>query len=306
MRLRITLASNALHLEAARRLRRQEQQWELARPWRLEILVFEPARLQPRLQPHDRQLWPLRLPVQAGVWLLLLPASLLGLVDELWLSHLSGAGRGQRLVAARARRLVLLDDGLDQYRAAPRAVHPERFAAGTPCALFSDAPAGRAPWCRRFACRELGPLYPPPAAPPPAAQLSAALAGPPPAQLPAWLEPWRLHGTLIVDAPGLERLAALAPELPQPWLLLAHPVQHKRAWPLPTGPDDLVPTAVPEALIPHWRGTIVVGESITLLAALHQRPAGCRLLVALPEAVDANLRRMVADLVAADGAASLR
>lgn len=292
MGLRITLASNALHLEAARRLRRQEQQQEPARPWRLEILVFEPARLQPRLQPNDRQLWPLRLPVQAGVWLLLLPAALLGLVGEFWLSHLWGAGRGQRLVAARARRLVLLDDGLDQYRAAPRAVHPERFAAGTPCALFSDAPAGRAPWCGRFACRELGPLYPP--------------AGPPPAQMPAWLEPWRLHGTLIVDAPGLERLAALAPELPQPWLLLAHPVQHKRAWPLPTGPDDLVPTAVPEALIPHWRGTIVVGESITLLAALHQRPAGCRLLVALPEAVDANLRRMVADLVAADGAASLR
>ena len=287
MGLRITLASNALHLEAARRLRRQELERKPDRRRRLEILLFEPRRMA--LQPADRRLWRLRLPVRPLAWLLLLPAALAGLVGELWLSHLRGAGRGQRLVAARARRRLLLDDGLDQYRAAPRAVQPERFPAGTPCALFSDAPAGRAPWCGRFACRELGPLFPAPAA----------------ASVPAWLEPRRLHGTLIVDAPGLERLAALAPELPRPWLLLAHPVLHKRAWPLPTGPDDLQPAAVPEALIPLWRGTVVVGESITLLAALRQRPAGCRLLVALPEAADANLRLMVADLVAADGAASL-
>lgn len=285
MLLRITLASNALHLEAARRLRRQPGRH------RLEILLFEPRRL--RLECADRRLWPLRLPVRPLAWLLLLPAARLGLVGELWLSHLRGAGRGQRLVAGWARRLVLLDDGLDQYRAAPRAVQPDRFQPGTPCALFSDAPPGRAPWCARFACRELGPLYP------------AAAGDRPLAPPPAWLEPQRLHGTLIVDAPGLERVAAAAAALPRPWLLLAHPVRHKRAWSLPTGPDDLAPAAEPEALIPHWRGTIVVGESITLLAALAQRPAGCRLLVALPADVDVNLRRMVAGRVDADGGARL-
>jgi hypothetical protein len=37
---------------------------------------------------------------------------------------------------------------------------------------------------------------------------------------------------------------------------------------------------------------VVVGESMTLLAALRLRPPGSRLLVALPESADPNLRRL--------------
>jgi hypothetical protein len=267
--LRLTLVSNAIHLEAARRIRNLERQ--AGAGGRIELLVYEPRRVS--LTPEDRRLWPLRLPVSPLGMAALVPPALLGFVGELRLAHLSRAGRALRLVARRARRISLLDDGLDQYRDQPRALDPLAFPAGTPCWLFSDAAPFRASWCRRFDCRELGALYG-----------GGAPAGPSAAAT---------CRTLIIDAPGVERLQPHAARLPRPWLVVPHPVIAKRHWTLPAGPGDLTLAGSPEGLIAAFSGLVVVGESMTLLAALRLRPPGSRLLVALPESADPNLRRLV-------------
>jgi hypothetical protein len=267
--LRLTLVTNALHLEAARRIRHGEGLEGALQ--RSELLLHEARRVA--LTPEDRRLWPLRLPVTPLVMVALVPLALLGLVGELRLAHLSRAGRALRLVARRARRISLLDDGLDQYRERPRAVEPLAFPAGTRCWLFSDAAAFRAPWCRRFACHELGPLY------------GAGREGESPAAA--------ICRTLIIDAPGVERLQPHAARLPRPWLVVPHPVIAKRHWTLPSAPGDSTMTGPPEQLIAAFTGLVVVGESMTLLAALRLRPPGSRLLVALPDSADANLRRLV-------------
>jgi hypothetical protein len=291
--IRVTLVSNALHLEAVRRLRRLEPASCSPGFSPLELLIWEPQRMT--LAAADRRLWRWRWPVtRAGMAVLQLLAQL-GLVAELRLAHLRAAGWGLRGLAARARRLTLLDDGLDQYRDRPRAVDPEAFPAGTPCWLFSDLPAARAGWCERFDCRELGPLYEPP----------ALEEGPNPWGDRARPGPWR---TLILDAPGLERDDPQLRQLPHPWLVLAHPVAAKRSWRQRARPGDgtaadLGPGFGPgsaERLLAGFGGTIVVGESMTLLAAARLRPATSRLLVMLPENVDANVRCLALRLAADD------
>lgn len=269
----LTLASNAIHLEAARRLRQGAR-----RPAALELLVWEPRRCS--LSAADRRRWPLRLPVGPLSLSLLVPLALVGLVGELRLAHLRDAGRALRWIAAHARRLVLLDDGLDQYRQQPRALDPSAFPAGTTCWLFSDAPAFRAAWCRRFDCRELGPLYVP----------AAALARPAGAALE--LEP---TGTLIIDSPGIERSQARQAELPRPWCLVPHPVERKRAWSLPLAPGEKSLRIPPEQLLPSWHGTVLVGESLMLLAALRLCPDATTLVVSLPAAADGQLQALVAE-----------
>jgi hypothetical protein len=286
--IRLTLASNALHLEAARRLRCRPELRAIAdgAPL-LDLLLWEPRRM--RLTALDRQLWPLRLPVAPLNLALLLPLALLGLVRELRLAHLRNAGRALRGIAARAGRLVLLDDGLDQYRQQPRAVDPGRFAIGTPCWLFSDAPEARAAWCQRFRCHELGPLYeqPDPAAAAPQAPLPGGPAG--------------AAGSLILDAPGLERLAPRAASLPRPWRLAAHPVRAKRSWSAVGATEDAGRLgSPPEALIPRFPGWIVVGESMTLLAAARLHRPEARVLISLPESADPGLRQLAASLAARD------
>jgi hypothetical protein len=61
----------------------------------------------------------------------------------------------------------------------------------------------------------------------------------------------------------------------------------------------------PEPWIACFEGLIVVGESMTLLAAARLRSARGRWLVALPETADANLQRLAQALVAADTGAEL-
>jgi hypothetical protein len=273
--IRLTLVSNALHLEAVRRLRRLGLHRNV-----IDLLIWEPDRML--LTPADRRLWPLRLPVSSAVMVALAALALVGLVEELRLPHLHRAGRALRLMARRARRLTLIDDGLDQYRNRPRAVDPAAFPAGTSFWLFSDAPQGRAAWCRRFECHELGPLY---VRDPGAPELA--------------LGPW---GTLIIDAPGLERLAAQTDRLPRPWLVLPHPVLAKRTWILAATDGERFNAHPPEQLIAQFSGLVVVGESMTLLAAIRLRPPGTRLLVALPERVDPNLLALARRLAAHDPA----
>jgi len=285
--IRLTLASNALHLEAARRLRlRPELRAIAGGPARVELLLWEPQRMA--LGPQDRRLWPLRLPVAPLSLALLVPLAQLGLVRELQLAHLRNAGLALRQLARHARRLVLLDDGLDQYRERPRAVDPDRFPAGTAYWLFSDAPQARAAWCDRFDCQDLGALYGP----------AAPTDTPEPPEPPA--------GTLVLDAPGLERMAADAATLPRPWWLAAHPVATKRAWPLASRPGDRPVTGPPEALIPRFSGWILVGESMTLLAAARLHRPEARVWISLPESVDAGVERLARVLAAADPALTLR
>lgn len=303
--IRLTFVFNPIHLEAARRLRRGVLPDPLAQlRWAtpvLQVLVLESSRLS--LEPHDRQLWPLRLRIQPVVMAALALLTSLRLVEEVRLPHLRGAGRALRWLVRRSPRLLLLDDGLDQYRAQPRALDPGRFPPGTPLALFSDQRDGRAPWCGRFQLLELGPLYQaalspgplsaaPPAVPPPAA------VAPPVAEVP---------GTLIVDSPGVERLLPTAHQLPRPWQLVPHPVPSKRSWPLPPqappAAADVLMTL--EQRIAGFPGLIVVGESMALLAALALRPAGSPLLVALPASSDPHLRALVLRLASRDPAVNL-
>lgn len=285
--IRLTLASNAIHLEAARRLR----DGLLPRSPGLEMLLWEPQRFS--LTSADRRRWPLRLPARPLSYLLLAPLALLGLVRELRLAHRSGAGAGLRLLLARAGELSLLDDGLDQYRASPKAVDPLSFPAGLDCWLFSDAPAWRAPWCDRFRCRDLGPLFP---LPPPGAVTEAQGAG---------LAPHQPQGTLIIDSPGVECLHGQASALPRPWCLMPHPVRAKRSWRVPLGTGDSSRQGPPEEVLPSWRGTVVVGESLMLLAALRWRAPGTRLVLALPPSADAHLQACVASAAASDPQISL-
>jgi len=278
--IRVTLASNALHLEAARRLRRSQE----VAGGGLELLIWEPRRM--RLGPQDSRLWPLRLPVHPLTLSLLVPLARAGAVRELRLAHLRNAGRALRRLAARARRLVLLDDGLDQYREAPRAVDPLAFPAGIDYWLFSDAPAWRAPWCARFRCRDLGPLFDRRHDPP------QGVPGPPPPP----------QGTLIIDSPGVERLQEQAGSLPKPWWLIPHPVRAKRSWTLPLAAGDTCLQVPPEQLLPSWRGTVLVGESLMLLAALRWRVSGSVVRVALPPGSDERLRASVRGEAAEDAA----
>ena len=267
----VVLAFNAIHLEAARRIRHSQP----ADALRFELLLYEPSRLA--LEAGDRRLWPWRWPINPLSMAALALAARLGLVGRLRLAHLRGAGRALRLLARHGRQLELLDDGLDQYRLQPRALDPLLFAAGIPCWLFSDRPAHRAPWCARFDCRELGPLYGTPAA----------------AVSPAWRpSPFR---TLIVDSPGVERLADQAEHWPHPWRLVPHPVAAKRHWSGPLAPGDHTLGGPPEAALRGFGGVVVVGESLVLLAALSLCGPGVKLVVALPRHADANLWRLIRD-----------
>lgn len=276
--IRLTLVSNALHLEAARRLHQLAVAADCSDGARVDLLIWEPRRM--RLNAEDRRRWPLRLPVGSLVLAVLVPVALAGKVGEMRLPHLRHAGRALRLIAAHSRQLVLIDDGLDQYRGIPKAVAPDHFPAGTAYWLFSDAPEARASWCARFSCRELGPLYP---AADPRQQGDPSAAG-----------------TMIIDAPGVERLVAVAEQLPRPWLVATHPVRSKRSWPLTRTAGTAVATQPPERLIPDFAGLIVVGESMTLLAAIRLRRPGTRILIALPQDVDAHLARLAARLAAGD------
>jgi hypothetical protein len=268
--IRLTLASNAVHLEAARRLRDGLERRRVG----MEILLWEPQRFS--LTAADHRRWPLRFPLRPRSYLLLAPWALLGLVAELRLAHRSGAGGGLRLLLARARRLTLLDDGLDQYRARPRALDPIGFAEGTEYWLFSDVPDWRAPWCARFSCRDLGPLFP----------------HVPSASLPP--EAASLRGTLIIDSPGVEHLQGQVSAFPRPLSLMPHPVTAKRAWRIPLAEGDRVLQGHPEKLLPCWQGTVVVGESLMLLAALRLCPLGTRIWIALPSSADSHLDACVA------------
>ncbi len=273
MLLRVVLASNAIQLEAARRLHDRLG----PASWGLTILLWEPERIQ--LNTADCRRWPVRLHARPLSYGVLLPWAAIGLVRELWLSHLSHAGRGLRLLARRARGLSLLDDGLDQYRSTPKAIDPQAFAAGTPCWLFSDAPSFRADWCRRFSCRDLGPLY--------SAEDRTTR------QHPADpVDPSLAGGTLIIDSPGVERLQDRASELPHPWVLVPHPVAAKRSWSLPLQAGDRELRVPPETLLPHWSGTVLVGESLMLLAALRLCGGESRVRLSLPEDVDPQLLRL--------------
>ncbi len=267
--IRLTLVFNAIHLEAARRL----HDGLVPRVPGLEVLLWEPQRFA--LTPADRRRWPLRLPLRPRSYLFLAPWALLGLVRELRLPHRKGAGVGLRWVVQRARSLSLLDDGLDQFRGVPAAVDPQGFPSGIDYWLFSDAPSWRAPWCDRFHCRDLGPLFPVPS-------LDPAPSSP------------ERHGTLIIDSPGVERLQDQATSFPRPWCLMPHPVVAKRSWRTPLGAGDTRQEGPPEALLPSWKGTVVVGESLMLLAALRLRAPGTRLVVALPPTVDGHFRSCVA------------
>jgi hypothetical protein len=242
------------------------------------VLFYEPGRVQFGSPQAGECRW--RLPINRITLAFAALLAGLGLVDGVSLPHLRNAGRFLLLVVRRARRLTLLDDGLDQYRSRPRAVDPQRFPAGTPYWLFSDAADLRAPWCDRFDCRELGPLFPSP--------MEA---------LPAESSP---YATFILDAPGVERLQGQAERLPRPWLLALHPVAQKRSWTLPLQPDDGFSAGPPEERIRRFPGLIVVGESMTLLAALRQRPSQARLLVSLPDPVDPNLQRLVCTIARGD------
>ncbi len=294
--LRLTFVFNGIHLEAARRLRCSHATEAAGRPPRLELLLYERRRTIPGAR--DRLLWPLRLPITAPVMAAMAVLGHLGLVREVWLSHLRDAGRALRHLVAGGPALLLLDDGLDQYRATPRALKPESFPAGTPLALFSDHTHGRAGWCGRFRVLELGPLHPPAMPPPdPANSPGSALV---PGE---GLDP---PGTLIVDSPGVERLIAVPERLPRPWQLLAHPVPAKRSWALPVDRVlDATGGGAVEARIAAFPGRIVVGESMTLLAALARRSAGATVLVSLPAGVDPHLARLVAERAAGDPAVCL-
>jgi len=196
-----------------------------------------------------------------------------GLVRRLHLPHLRGAGRSLRLLVRSVRSLALLDDGLDQYRQHPRALDPEAFAIGTPLDLFSDAPTARASWCSRFSCRELGPLYP--------HQASDA--------------PTSSQGTLLIDSPGLERLiVAEWRRCPRPWTLCPHPVQAKRRCLDQLVQVDQVCDCEPEQLLPGWSGTVVVGESMLMLAALRTCCLDVCVQIVLPSTADPQLRLLVA------------
>jgi hypothetical protein len=98
---------------------------------------------------------------------------------------------------------------------------------------------------------------------------------------------------LIVDSPGVERLAVEAAHWPHPWRLVPHPVAAKRHWSGPLAPEDHTLGGSPEAALRGFGGVVVVGESLVLLAALSLCGPGVKLVVALPRHTDANLWRLI-------------
>jgi len=285
--IRLVLVSNGIHLEAARRRRAA---LAATRRRGIELLLWDRDRCRPTAA--DRQLWPCHLMISPLAMALLAGLARLGLVRELAIAHRRGAGRALRLLLRLVPQLELLDDGLDQYRDQPRAIDPRQFAAGTPYWLFSDAASHRAAWCARFDCLELGPLYQP----------DPATSGP---ALEQASQAREANGTLLIDAPGLERLQAQADRLSHPWCLIPHPVRSKQAWRLPLMPADRLLEGPPEPWIACFEGLVVVGESMTLLAAARLRSAKGRWLVVLPQTADPNLQRLARALVAADAGAEL-
>lgn len=260
----------------------------LERPHDLSLLLVESSRF--RLDASKP--WPgvggyLR--CRSGPWTMagLVLLALLGLIGRVYIPHRREAGRALGFVLSRCHTVHLLDDGLDQYRAQPRALTPGQFPAGTPLYLFSEAVPFRAPWCARFNCRELG-AFPLPARDPAG---EALLASP---QAPA---------SLVVDAPGLERLPPMEAELPTPRLVLPHPAPGKRSW---TAPDSVgrhsavaagaQPPPNPDWLVLHVAGPVLIGESHLLVMALVHRAPDWPLLVALPQTVDPHLQAMVESL----------
>ena len=259
----------------------------LEQPRDLSLLLVESS----RCRPDASKPWPggrghLRCPSAPWTMAAVVVLALLGLIGRVYLPHRREAGRALGFVLSRCRTIHLLDDGLDQFRGQPRALTPGQFPAGTPLYLFSDAVPFRAPWCGRFHCRELG-AFPLPAQDPAG---EALLASP---QAPA---------SLVVDAPGLERLPPLDDELPVPRLVLPHPAPGKRSWPgaaaaAPGGPFvGGASPANPDWLVLHVAGPVLIGESHLLVMALVHRAPDWPLLVALPQAVDSHLQAVVASL----------
>lgn len=262
----------------------------LERPRDWSLLLVEPSRVRPDAsRPWPKGIAHLRGPSAPWVMAVLVLLAGLGLIERLYIPHRREAGRALGFVLSRCRRIHLLDDGLDQYRAQPRALLPGQFPPGTPLYLFSDALRFRAPWCARFACRELG-GFPMPAGDPCAETLLASR------QRPA---------SLVVDAPGLDQLPPLEADLPPPRLVLAHPFAGKRSWPAAPAPPPSSAAASsgvvrpnPDWLVLHFPGPLLIGESFLLVMALVYRPADWPLLVALPQAVDPQLQAMVECLCA--------
>ncbi len=268
---------NLVNLAAATAQRLREQPHDRA------IVLYEPTRLEAGARPTwawGRGLaW---LPACPFTLLLLLLLCWLGLVRKIYLPHRREGGRLLAAILVRVPQILLLDDGLDQYRAEPRALRPEQFSPGTPLYLFSDAVAFRAPWCHHFACRELG-LFPVAAAQPPPG-LSVA--------------------SLLIDSPGVELLWRQPGAIPRPLLLLSHPYPGKRRW---HGVGDLerFPGCSAEGLMQGFPGPVAIGESFTLIIGLTRRDAAWPLWVGLPATVDDHFRSMVRALCACRSATVL-
>ncbi len=276
-RLAVYFCFNAVNLAAATVQRLQEQPRDRA------IALYEPTRLEAGSRPAwvwgGGLGW---LPAGPLTLLLLLLLCRLGLVRRIYIPHRREGGRLLAAILARVPQILLLDDGLDQYRGEPRALRPDQFPSGTPLYLFSDAVAFRAPWCRHFACRELG-LFP----------VAAA-------QLP----PGLTAASLLIDAPGVELLWRQAGAIPRPLLLLAHPYPGKRRW-QGTGDLERLPGCSAEELIQGFPDPVAVGESFTLIIGLTRRDAAWPLWVGLPATVDAHFRSMVRALCACRSATVL-
>ncbi|MCP9849562.1 hypothetical protein [Cyanobium sp. Morenito 9A2] len=262
----------------------------LERPCDLSLLLVEPSRFRlDASKPWPRGIGHLRGPSSPWTMAVLVLLALLGLIERIYIPHRRGAGRALGFVLSRCRHIHLLDDGLDQYRARPRALTPDQFPAATPLYLFSDAVPFRAPWCAHYACRELG-AFPLPEQDPGGGALLAS------GQQPA---------SLVVDAPGLDRLPPVEIDLPLPRFVLAHPAAGKRSWPGAQSPpappktsSSALPRPNPDWLVLHFAGPLLVGESFLLVMALVHRPVDWPLLVALPPAVDPHLQAMVECLCA--------
>ena len=256
---------NAVNLAAATAQRRLEHPSDLA------VALYEPTRLEASRRPPWA--WSCRLgwlPAGPLTLLLVLLFCQLGLVRRIYIPHRREGGKLLRAILAHVPEILLLDDGLDQYRAQPRALRPEQFRPGTPLYLFSDAVAHRAPWCRHFTCRELGPV---------------PVAG-------SDLPPDRQPAAVLIDAPGAELLWSEPGAIPRPLLLLSHPYPGKRRW---RGQADLERWArcSAEDLIQRFSGPVAIGESFTLIIGLTQRDPLLPLWVGLPATVDDHFRSMV-------------
>ena len=268
---------NTVNLAAATAQRLHEP------PRHRAIVFYEPTRLAAGARPD--WVWGRALgwqPAGPLTLLLLLLLCQLGVVRSIFIPHRREGGKLLDAVLARVPRILLLDDGLDQYRAQPRALQPNQFPPGTPLYLFSDAVAFRASWCGHFDCRELG-LFPVPET-----------------DLPPNVE----VASLLIDSPGVELLWCRSGGFPRPMMLLSHPYPGKRSWP---GEGDLAraPGCSAEGLIRGFPGPVIVGESFTLMIGLTRRDASFPLWVGLPRSVDDHFRSMVQTLCACRSATVL-